>query len=84
MNEMAGSAGMGLKKRQSRFPSGLGPPRAYAIAFIATAIALSLRLLLGPVLEGRLLLVLFVPAVLVASGVGGLGARPFCDGSEPA
>ena len=77
MNEMAGSAGIELEKRQSRFPAGLGSPRAYAIALIAAAIALSVRLLLGPVLEGRLLLVLFVPAVLVASGVGGLGPGLF-------
>ena len=77
MSETADSGGIGLNQQQSRFPAGLGSPRGYAIALIATAIALSVRLLLGPFLEGRLLLVLFVPAVLVAGGLGGLGPGLF-------
>lgn len=45
----------------------------YAIAVAAVAVAIGLHLILMPVLGNRLLLVVFVPAVLVASGFGGIG-----------
>jgi two-component system sensor kinase FixL len=45
--------------------------RGYLIAVAGFAIALVIRLLLGPLVEGRPLLVLFVPPVLVAGIWGG-------------
>jgi two-component system sensor kinase FixL len=47
--------------------------RAYIVAVLAVVATIGLRLMLGPLLEDRPLLVLFVPAVLIASGWGGIG-----------
>jgi two-component system sensor kinase FixL len=47
--------------------------RRYAVAVLALAAIIGLRLALGPILGNRLLLVLFVPAILLASGFGGIG-----------
>jgi two-component system sensor kinase FixL len=47
--------------------------RAYIVAVLAVVAIVGLRLMLAPLLEDRPLLVLFVPAVLVASGWGGIG-----------
>jgi two-component system sensor kinase FixL len=45
----------------------------YGIAPASVAIALAVRALLGPVLEDQAPYLFFVPAVLVAAGLGGLG-----------
>jgi two-component system sensor kinase FixL len=45
----------------------------YAIAILSVAILIGLNLALGPIIGERTLLVLFVPAVLIASGLGGIG-----------
>ncbi len=49
-----------------------GPAAAYAVAIGAVAATLMVRLALDPLLEGRLLLILFVPGVLAAAWIGGL------------
>jgi two-component system sensor kinase FixL len=50
-----------------------GPARDYAVAAVAVALTIVVRLLLYGPLLGNLQLVLFVPAVLVAGGLGGFG-----------
>ena len=50
-----------------------GPARDYAVAVAAVALTAVVRLMLYGPLHGNLQLVLFVPAVLVAGGVGGFG-----------
>src|SRR5262245_11932557 len=45
----------------------------YAVAPASVAVALALRALLAPVLDGEAPYLLFVPAVLAASWLGGLG-----------
>ncbi len=50
-----------------------GPARDYVIAAAAVALTVAVRLLLYTPLHGNLQLVLFVPAVLVAGGIGGFG-----------
>jgi two-component system sensor kinase FixL len=52
-----------------RFPHAV----SYALAAALVAMAFLARLLLGPVLGDEVTYLLFVPAILVASGVGGLG-----------
>ena len=61
----------------ARGKSGVTPWEAYLAALVVVAIALLVRLLLGPVLGELPLLVLFVPAVLAASLLGGLGPGLF-------
>ena len=61
-------------------PSAARSVRTYAIALFAVVAVGGLRLLLGPILEDRTLLVLFVPAVLLASGLGGIGPGLFATG----
>src|SRR5947209_4919805 len=46
---------------------------AYGVALAAVALAFLLRTALEPVLRGEAPYLLFVPAVLVAAGVGGMG-----------
>jgi two-component system sensor kinase FixL len=60
-----------LMKNQPFF--GSRPLQGYAIAVIAVAATFVVRLLLQPVLGEHPLLVMFVPAVLIASAWGGLG-----------
>ncbi|WP_342643948.1 PAS domain-containing sensor histidine kinase [Rhodoligotrophos ferricapiens] len=50
-----------------------GPPAGYAAAIILVGLLGPVRVLLDPLLHDRPLLVLFVPAVLAASALGGLG-----------
>ncbi len=50
-----------------------GPVRDYAVAAAAVALTVVVRLLLYAPLHGNLQLVLFVPAILVAGGLGGFG-----------
>ena len=50
-----------------------GPARDYAIAAAAVALTAIVRLLLHVPLSGNLQLLLFVPAILVAGGLGGFG-----------
>ena len=45
----------------------------YGVAVLSVAVAFELRLLLEPTLQDLGLYLLFVPAVLVAGGIGGLG-----------
>ena len=45
----------------------------YALAAGSVAVAFAIRWLLGPVLQDLAIYLLFVPAVLIASSVGGLG-----------
>ena len=45
----------------------------YAVAVAVTALALAARVLMAPVLGTRAPYTFFVPAVLIASGIGGLG-----------
>ena len=60
--------------------SGRGWASAYAIALLAVAATLGLRLVLGPVLGDYPVLVLYVPAVLLASALGGIGPGLFATG----
>ena len=50
-----------------------GPVRDYVVAAAAVALTVAIRLALYAPLQGNLELVLFVPAVLIAGGVGGFG-----------
>ncbi len=50
-----------------------GPVRDYAVTAAAVALTLIVRLLLYAPLHGNLQLVLFVPAILAAGGLGGFG-----------
>ncbi len=50
-----------------------GPARDYTVAAAAVALTAIVRLLLYAPLHGNLQLVLFVPAVVVAGGLGGFG-----------
>jgi two-component system sensor kinase FixL len=50
-----------------------GPARDYAVAAIAVALTVAVRLALYAPLYGNLQLILFVPAVLVAGAAGGFG-----------
>jgi two-component system sensor kinase FixL len=50
---------------------------AYGIAIIGVALALGLRTVLAPVLEGSASYLFYVPAVLVASALGGWGPGVF-------
>jgi two-component system sensor kinase FixL len=63
--EKSGQAG-------ARRTSGRGA-LAYGVALAAVALAFLLRIALEPVLRGEAPYLLFVPAVLVAAGVGGMG-----------
>lgn len=45
--------------------------RGYGLSILGVALALGARLALGPVFEGRPILLLFAPAVLFAAAVGG-------------
>ncbi len=45
----------------------------YAVAFLAVAVAFLTRIALAPILQDDSPYLFFVPAVLVAAGVGGLG-----------
>src|SRR5438067_849612 len=47
--------------------------RRYGYAMTAVALAFGARMALGPILYGEAPYLLFVPAVLVAAGVGGFG-----------
>ena len=55
----------------------------YAIAIAAVVVAIGLHLALMPVLGNRLLLVVFVPAVLIARGLGGIGPGLLAPGVGP-
>ena len=55
----------------------LGPPAAYAVAIVAVAVTFAARLALDPLLQGRPLLVLFIPALLISAAWGGLGPGLF-------
>jgi two-component system sensor kinase FixL len=68
---------MGRLLKLASGKSGVTPWEAYLAALVVVAIALLVRLLLGPVLGELPLLVLFVPAVLAASLLGGLGPGLF-------
>ena len=47
--------------------------RSYAVTVAAVAVTVALRLAIDPLLGNQLVLVLFVPAVMLASGIGGFG-----------
>ncbi len=51
----------------------------YAVAVIGVALALGLRSLLAPVLEGSASYLFYVPAILVASALGGWGPGVFAS-----
>ncbi|MCR4281940.1 MAG: PAS domain S-box protein [Bauldia sp.] len=60
---------------------GSGPAWTYvAAAFLAVAAVTGFRLALGPILDDRPLLILFVPAILLASGWGGILPGLFATG----
>jgi two-component system sensor kinase FixL len=61
----AGAVGRWLLERQRLV--------VYGIAPVAVAIALAARLLLDPILQDQTPYLFFVPAILVAAGLGGLG-----------
>jgi two-component system sensor kinase FixL len=63
------SAGYGLLGEQGRQSRLVG----YVVAPAAVALAFLLRLALQPLLEAQSAYLFFVPAVLIAAGVGGLG-----------
>ena len=50
-----------------------GPWSGYLVAIAAAAVSLALRLALEPVFHERTVFVLFVPAVLLAGAMGGMG-----------
>ncbi len=56
------------------------PTLRYAAAPIAVVLLFVLRGLLVPVLHGQGIFIYFVPAVLIASGIGGLGPGLFATG----
>jgi two-component system sensor kinase FixL len=60
-----------------RIDAYVGPPQAYAIAFVAVAATLALRLAIDPFVEGTTLFILFVPALLIAAALGGFGPGLF-------
>jgi two-component system sensor kinase FixL len=55
----------------------IGPPQAYAIALVAVAATLALRLAIDPLAEGGPLFILFVPALLISAAIGGFGPGLF-------
>jgi len=57
----------------SSSPTGWRVASRYGLALAAVALAFAARVLMLPVLSGQGAFLLFVPAVLVASGLGGLG-----------
>jgi two-component system, LuxR family, sensor kinase FixL len=61
----AGAVGRWLLERQSLV--------VYGIAPVAVAIALAARLLLDPILQDQAPYLFFMPAILVAAGLGGFG-----------
>ena len=77
MNEVTKSIQQTILDRES---TARGAASTYAIAFLAVLAVIGFRLLLAPLLDDRPLLVLFVPAVLLASGWGGLGPGLFATG----
>lgn len=52
----------------------------FAAGALVVAVVVGVRLAFGSVLEARLLLILFVPAVLIASGLGGIVPGLFATG----
>jgi len=72
---------IGIPLRESiarrRFRAFVGSPGAYAVAFAGVAVTFACRLALDPLLGGHQLLILFVPALLVAAAWGGLGPGLF-------
>jgi hypothetical protein len=54
-------------------PSARALNEPYGIAIIGVALALGLRTVLAPVLEGSASYLFYVPAILVASALGGWG-----------
>jgi len=52
----------------------------YGAALAAIALALAARVLMAPILQGEMPYFLFVPAVLIAAGVGGFGAGLLATG----
>src|SRR5262245_2668781 len=65
-----GAEGLGALKR---WPFPRGEAVRYGLAPLAVAIALLIRLALAPVLDEASPYLLFVPAVLTAAGLAGLG-----------
>ena len=76
MAETTGEKGDGPLNRR-RIDDYVGPARAYAIAFIAVAATLALRLAIDPFVEGATLFILFIPALLIAAALGGFGPGLF-------
>ena len=60
-----GAAGRWLLARQALV--------LYGIAVAAVAVALAARALLEPILQGQAAYLFFVPAILVAADIGGVG-----------
>lgn len=77
MAETGTRESLGPVNARRRIDAHIGPLQAYAIAFAAVAATLALRFALDPLLGGSLLLVLFVPALLISAGWGGLGPGLF-------
>ena len=61
----------------ARLPPLRGVLIHYGVAFLIIALALALRVALGPVLASETSYLFFLPAVLIASAVGGLGPGLF-------
>jgi two-component system sensor kinase FixL len=74
MNELAIQSPASKPQRSlEAIPIVHSDPARYGVAVGAVAVAFALLLVLGPFIFGRGGFLLFVPAVLVASSVGGLG-----------
>ena len=77
MAETGARESLGPGNARRRIDAHTRPLQAYAVAFAAVAATLALRFALDPLLGGSLLLVLFVPALLISAGWGGLGPGLF-------
>ncbi len=64
-------------KARFRFAAPRGRLEPYAIAIAAVALGLAIRLVLAPILAGQASYLLFLPAILVASALGGWGPGLF-------
>lgn len=60
-----------------RMPAPRGIVVRYGVALPAIALALALRVALGPILAGEASYLFFLPAILIASALGGLGSGLF-------
>jgi len=66
-----------LRKTKLQIPALRGVMKQYGIAILAIALALAVRLALTSILRGEASYLFFLPAILIASALGGLGPGIF-------